>query len=185
MFPHFLLLSQSSLCDQGSLPSTAPMAHFSPKPTLHGSYRPQGCWFSTCRCAGLFSQSSDWFLGCSELFDIYLAVFKGRGKLRVALLFHHLNPSPWYCMESRHQFEGLDILTILSLLTPQEDMSLHLFRPLFNFSQQCLAVLSTGLAHLWASMFYIGYAYVIHTFWCSCQWLFLLLFLGIIFSLKC
>ena len=39
----------------------------------------------------LFFQFSDWFLGCSEWFDIYLAVFEGPGKLRVPLLLCHHN----------------------------------------------------------------------------------------------
>lgn len=52
---------------------------------------PTTLFFSACRCAALFSKISDPFLGCSEWDDIYLAIFKGGGKLRVAPLLHHLN----------------------------------------------------------------------------------------------
>lgn len=88
-----ILSTTPNLCNQGSLPFTLPAVLFSPKPTLCSPYCPRGGCFSTCRCAVLFSQSPDWFLGCSQWFDIYLAVFKEQGKPTVPLHLHHLNTS--------------------------------------------------------------------------------------------
>lgn len=48
--------------------------------------------FSPSKCI-LFSLSSDRFPSCSKWFDVDLVVFKGQGKPRVPLLFHHLSSS--------------------------------------------------------------------------------------------
>ena len=67
---------------------------FSPNSTtLH--FIPSLMWplLSLCLCS-LFYQSSGWYLGCSECFDIYLALFKGLGKPSVLLLYCHLSFPP-------------------------------------------------------------------------------------------
>ena len=53
------------------------------------SYLPWCDLLSLSLCS-LSYPSSAWFLGYWEQFDIYLAVFEGRGKLRVLLILHHL-----------------------------------------------------------------------------------------------
>lgn len=88
MYP-CVLHSLASLYNQGSLSSAASMTRFSSKRCLLTSYLPWCCLFSPSRC--LFYQSSGWFPGYSEWSDSYLAVFKGRDKLRVHLLYHHLS----------------------------------------------------------------------------------------------
>ena len=58
----------------------------------------------------------------------------------------------------------IDIFTILSPLTQEDDISLDLFRSTLIFSAMFYSVQSLGLAHLWTQMYNIGYLYVDNTF---------------------
>lgn len=59
----------------------------------------------------LFSQTSDWFLECSALFDNYLAVFEGWDRFKVLLFLHHLNSNvlnywPFFISHTRNLRAG-------------------------------------------------------------------------------
>ena len=92
----YMFLSLSLLClhNQGSLSSAALMIHFSHKSCLRTSYLPQSGLLSPSCCVVCSCQSLDQFLGYSEWFDIYLAVFEVQGKPGVLLLLHNVSSSP-------------------------------------------------------------------------------------------
>lgn len=50
----------------------------------------------------------------------------------------------WYCSESLHKFEKKGHLSLPSLPTHEQDLSLHLFRPVSTFFQQRWVVFNTA-----------------------------------------
>ena len=87
-----LPLSLTSLHKKGSLLSLALQLFcppiYIPKPCI--------CHVLSLQLCRLLSSSSVWFPSCSKWFDGDLTVFEGWGKLRVHLLFHHLNSSSMF-----------------------------------------------------------------------------------------